>query len=99
MKKALWINYDIVLDGDITALLKACDVTGYTRWPRLSGVGPKSGARLDDYIWPGANAAIMTVQEEELIAKIMARLQALRDEVGDLTGVWAFTTPIGETLK
>lgn len=99
MKKALWINYDIVLDGEITALLKACGVTGYTRWPRLSGVGPKSGARLDDYVWPGANAAIVTVQDEERIANIMSKLQAMRDEVGDLTGVWAFTTPVLDTLQ
>ena len=29
----------------------------------------------------------------------MARLQALRDEVGDKTGVWAMTAPALETLK
>ena len=97
--KALWIFYDIVLDEEIAGLLDEFDIAGYTRWPRLSGRGPKSGARLDNHVWPGANAAILTVQKDEIVEKIMARLQALRDEVGDKTGVWAMTAPALETLK
>lgn len=96
--KALWIIYDIVLDADILALLHAEKIAGYTRWPRLTGDGPQSGARLDDHIWPGANAAILTVQSDEIAACLMTRLQALRDEVGTLTGVWAFTTPVQDIL-
>ncbi len=42
------------------------------------GRGPKSGARLDDHVWPGANAAIMTAQDEAVIAGVMVRLQSLR---------------------
>ena len=97
--KALWIAYDIVLDGDIIGLMDEFNVSGFTRWPRLSGRGPKSGARLDNHVWPGANAVVMTVQDDETVDRIMARLQALRDEVGDKTGVWAMTTPALETLK
>ena len=99
MKKALWIAYDIVLDDEIVALLASCGITAYTRWPRLTGNGPNSGARLDDSVWPGANAAIMTVADETSIAKAMDALQRLRDEVGTLTGVWACTTQVLETLK
>ncbi len=97
--KALWIVYDIVLDERIVALLDACGVAGFTRWPRLSGRGPVSGVRLDNHVWPGANAAVMTVQEDAVVARLMARLQRLRDEEGALTGVWAFTTPVLETLS
>ena len=96
--KALWIVYDIVLDETILNILEEFKIVGFTRWPRLSGRGPKSGARLDDHVWPGANAAIMTVQDDAVIAGIMLRLQALRDEVGTQTGVWAFTTPILDML-
>ncbi|MDR0994312.1 MAG: hypothetical protein LBN38_07115 [Verrucomicrobiota bacterium] len=99
MKKALWILYDIVLDEDLTTLLDGHQVTGYTRWPRLSGKGPKSGARLDSHVWPGANAAILTVQDEAMVDLLMKDLQALRDDVGGLTGVWAFTTPVLDLLK
>jgi hypothetical protein len=97
--QALWINYDIVLDDKIVALLEARDIVGFTRWPRLSGRGPNSGARLDNHVWPGANAAIMTVQQDDVIADLMRRLQELRDAVGKKTGVWACTLPVLETLR
>ncbi len=97
--KALWITYDIVLDDEITRMLEDCGITGFTRWPRLTGRGPGSGARLDSHIWPGANAAVMTVQEDDVIKRIMVSLQALRDEVGAKTGVWAFTSPVLEQLQ
>lgn len=97
--KAVWILYDIVLDADILALLAETAPGGYTRWPRLTGDGPQSGPRLDDHVWPGANAAILAVRDNAAASALMARLQTLRDEVGRLTGVWAFTSPVGETLR
>lgn len=97
--KALWIMYDIVLDDDIVALMDEFKIAGFTRWPRLNGRGPNSGARMDSHVWPGANAAVMTVQGDEIVAKLMARLQALRDAVGAETGVWAFSAPVLEMLK
>lgn len=96
--KALWIIYDIVLDDQILQMLEETEIVGFTRWQRLSGRGPKSGARMDNYIWPGANTTIMTVQEDAVIARLMACLQTLRDAEGDKTGVWAFTTPVLEAL-
>ncbi len=97
--KALWITYDIVLDEEIIGLLDEFKVVGFTRWPRLAGRGPNSGARLGNHVWPGANAAVMTVQDDDTVARLMIRLQALRDEVGTKTGVWAFTSPVLEKLK
>ncbi len=97
--KALWITYDIVLDDEIIGMLQDCGVEEFTRWPRLTGRGPKSGARLDNHVWPGANAAIMTVQDDDTVTRLMVRLQALRDKVGSRTGVWAFTSPVMEKLK
>jgi len=90
--------YDIVLDDDIMLMLEDFHVVGFTRWPRLSGRGPNSGARLDNHVWPGANAAVLTIQDDALIAQLMTRLQALRDETGKDTGIWAFTTPVLEML-
>ena len=97
--KTLWITYDIVLDEDILRLLEEYQVVGFTRWPRLTGRGPNSGARLDDHVWPGANAAVMTVQPDDLVDRLMERLQALRNESGRDTGVWAFTSPVLEVLR
>ncbi len=97
--QALWINYDIVLDDEIVSLLDACGIVGFTRWPRLSGRGPNSGARLDNHVWPGANAAIMTIQQDDVIADLMRRLQKMRDRMGKKTGVWACTMPVLATLR
>ena len=96
--KAVWIFYDIVLDPDILALLKEVSPGGYTRWPRLTGDGPQSGPRLDDHIWPGANAALLAVRDDPSATALLTRLQELRDKVGTLTGIWALTTPVCETL-
>lgn len=96
--KALWIIYDIVLDDEMLSLMDEMKIAGFTRWPRISGRGPKSGARLDNYVWPGANSGIMTVQDSAVIARLMSKLQKMRDEVGAKTGIWAFTTNVMETL-
>ncbi len=97
--QALWIAYDIVIDDQIVELLDDMGVVGFTRWPRLNGRGPDSGARLDNHVWPGANAAVVTVQPEETVARLMERLRALHDQVGEKTGIWAFTTPVIDTLN
>jgi hypothetical protein len=39
------------------------------------------------------------VVDDEMAARLMGRLQMLRDEVGGLTGVWAFTTPVLDVLR
>lgn len=96
--KALCIQYDIVLDADLVALLARHGLTAYTRWPRLTGAGPNSGPRLDNSVWPGANASLLVVADDASIAAALADLQSLRDRVGKLTGLWAFTLPVLETL-
>ena len=96
---ALWIIYDIVLDSEVLSLLKTHNVTAYTRWPRLTGTGPQSGPRLDDHVWPGANAAILAVLPDDAVASLFPPLQSLRDEVGRQTGLYAFTTPVLSALR
>ena len=97
--KAVWIFYDIVLDTTILSLLKEVSPGGYTRWPRLTGDGPQSGPRLDDHIWPGANAALLTVLSDNQVAALLPPLQSLRDTVGHQTGLYAFTTPVLSALR
>ena len=96
--KMVWMLHDIVLSDEIQNILDELGVIGVTRWPRLAGRGPKSGARMDNHVWPGANSATFAVVEADVAARLMGRLQALRDEVGSKTGVWAFTTPVLEML-
>ena len=97
--KMVWMLHDIVLSEEIQDILDELGIIGITRWPRLAGRGPKSGARMDNHVWPGANSAAFVVVEEDMAVRLMARLQALRDEVGSKTGVWAFATPVLDLLK
>jgi hypothetical protein len=97
--KMVWMTHDIVLTDEIQNILDELGIIGLSRWKRMTGRGPKSGARMDTHVWPGANSGAFVVVDDEMAARLMGRLQMLRDEVGGLTGVWAFTSPVLETLR
>lgn len=97
--KAVWVMHDVVLADEIQDLLDEMGVVGFSRWPRMTGRGPQSGTRLDNHVWPGANAGTLVVVADDVAARLLGRLQVLRDEGGGRGGVWAFTTPVLETLK
>ncbi len=97
--KMVWIMHDVVLTDEMQDLLNELGIVGVSRWNRMVGRGPKSGSRMDNHVWPGANSGAFVVVEDEMAARLMGRLKLLRDEVGGMTGVWAFTTPVLEMLK
>ena len=97
--KMVWIMHDVVLTDEMQDLLNELGIVGVSRWNRMVGRGPKSGSRMDNHVWPGANSGAFVVVEDEMAARLMGRLKLLRDEVGGMTGVWAFTTPVMEMLK
>lgn len=97
--KAVWIMHDIVCTDEIQAVLDDLGVVGFSRWQRMTGRGSRSGTRMDNHVWPGANAGTLVVLADDLAARLLARLQAMRDEAGGKTGVWAFATPVLETLQ
>ena len=91
---AVWMMHDIVLTDEIQGLLDELGIVGLSRWKRMTGRGPQSGTRMDNHVWPGANSGALVVVADAVAARLMGRLQALRDEVGSRTGVWAFATPV-----
>ncbi len=97
--KMVWMMHDIVLTDEIQEILDELGIIGLSRWKRMTGRGPKSGARMDTPTWPGANSGAFVVVEEDVAKRLMGRLQMLRDEVGSMTGVWAFTTPVEDSLR
>lgn len=97
--KAVWILHDIVLTDDIQDILDEMGIVGMSRWRRMTGRGPQSGTRMDTHVWPGANSGAFVVVDDAVADRLMGRLQILRAEIGAQTGVWAFTTPVLETLK
>ena len=93
-----WMSV-FVLNDEVQDIVDEMGIVGMSRWKRMTGRGPRSGTRMDNHVWPGANAGAFVVVEDEVAARLMGRLQALRDEIGTKTGVWAFTTPVLETLR
>ena len=97
--KAVWILHDIVRTDEIQDLLDEMGIVGLSRWKRMTGRGPQSGTRMDTHVWPGANSGTLAVVDDEVAARLMGRLQILRDEAGTSSGVWAFSTPVHAALR
>lgn len=99
MQKVVTIYSNVSIAEDILDIFKELDIKYYTEWPRIIGVGPVTGPRLDSHVWPGANSGFQVVLEENLASSLMDRLQALRDsEAGKQSGIYAFQTPVERAL-
>ena len=77
--KAVWMMHDVVLTDEIQDLLDEMGIVGLSRWKRMTGRGPKSGARMDNHVWPGANSGAFVVVEDDVAARLMGRDQLGRD--------------------
>lgn len=100
MKKCVTIYFNIAISDEILETLRANGVTAYSMWPRMTGNGPVTGPRLDSHVWPGANAGIQTVLDENLSNKLMDALQVLRNgDIGRDSGLYAFVTPVERVLE
>ena len=95
--KQLAIASDIAADAEVRALLEGLGIDAWTCLPRASGRGPRTGAREDDHVWPGYNAVTLAVVDDALAARALEALRAFRD-AHPKAGVFAWTTPVGETL-
>lgn len=94
MFKLVMIVFNITLGEEVQSLLNRLKVSCFTKWPRLEGRGITAGARFDNNIWPGANAAMMVVTTEEQAREILKEVDILRKTAGKLEGVKAFMMPV-----
>lgn len=100
MQKAITIYCNVSIVEDILDIFKEVDIKNYTQWPRIVGVGPVTGPRLDNHVWPGANSGFQVIVREDMATKLMDRLQELRDsEAGRQSGIYAFQTPVERSLN
>ena len=95
--KTLFVSSDIAIDADVRRLFEELGIESWTRIPRAAGRGPRTGAREDDHVWPGYNAVTLAVVDDALAARALEALRAFRD-AHPKAGVFAWTTPVGETL-
>ena len=96
--KMIMAVYNVAVDEEV---LQACTEAGvccFTKFPRVVGRGKRTGPRLDNHIWPGANACTLMVVSDDLAPKIMAVLAGLRQELGSAEGIKAFLWTVDQQL-
>lgn len=97
--KSVIIYSNVSIAEDILDIFKRVGVENYTQWPRIVGVGPVTGPRLDSHVWPGANVGFQTIVEDAIAESLMDALQVFRDsEAGKQSGVYAFQTSVERAL-
>jgi nitrogen regulatory protein PII len=66
-------------------LLEGLGVPGYTEFHALGGRG-RSGPRYDTAVFPGRNAALLTVVEPVLAERVVDALRAFKRDLGARAG-------------
>lgn len=95
MKLVLVIFHEIYRER-IRDLLEALGVPGFTEFRELGGRG-ETGRRYDTSIWPGRNAAVMTVVEAAQAERVVKELRAFKEALGTATrpgGIKVFVLPV-----
>ena len=96
--KMILAVYNVAVDDEVLEAVRAAGVKCYTKWPRVLGEGQRTGPRLDDHIWPGANCVTMMVVPDELTGKVMEAIRDLRETIGQTEGVKAFVLNVEQQL-
>ena len=96
--KMILAVYNVAVDEEVMEAVRAAGACCFTKWPRVIGSGKRTGPRLDDHVWPGANSMAMFVVPEELAPKVMQALQHLRATIGAQEGVKAFLLNVEQQL-
>lgn len=91
--KMYFMVYDVTFDDEVTDMLEACCVTGYTKWTRVLGKGERSDPKFDDSVWPGFNCSIMMAADDTLAPSVDAALDRLHRRMGQ-KALKVFTWPI-----
>ncbi len=98
--KAITVIFNISVEEVMLERIKACGVESFTLWPRIMGQGPGTEPRMDSHVWPGANAGLVMVLEDELARKVMSCLREFSVSAeGRLAGVFAYQTAVEEVIS
>jgi len=96
MKLVLVIFHELYRER-ILQLLEGVQVPGYTEFRELAGSG-QTGRRYDTSLWPGRNAAVMTVVKASEADRVVKEVQAFKESLGARCGrpggVKVFVLPV-----
>ena len=97
--KELTAVFNVSISDEILELLRSRGVEEYTLFPRCHGVGKVTGPRNDDHTWPGFNATVIAVVDDDVARRAMEALQEFREGTGGRkAGVFAYTKGVDSTL-
>ena len=96
--KMIMAVYNVAVDEEVMEAVAAAGVCCYTKFPRVVGRGRRTGPRLDNHIWPGANTCTLMVVPDEKAPAVMAALETLRGAIGGTEGVKAFQLHVERQL-
>jgi len=87
--KAVSVVYNEAIDEEVMEAFSRAGLEHYTKFTRVLGSGPGSGARLDDHVWPGANRVLLVFAEEEWVSALVREIGKLRESLSS-EGLRAF---------
>lgn len=98
--KAVTAIFNVAIEEEVLEAVRRAGVRHFTQWPRIVGQGPVTGPRMDNHVWPGANAGVVMIVDDALAGTVMDALQALRESpVGRQAGLFAYQSPVERTLR
>ena len=97
MEKMLIIIYNVALERVILEYIEDCGITCFTMVPKVFGKGKTGGPHMGTHVWPGENAMLWVVDDEERIKMMLERVKQLKEKHKG-KGVKAFVMLIEEKL-
>ena len=93
----LLIVCDASIEERVLEGLRSAGVSGYTRFPNLTGAG-RVGRRDGDPVWPGTNSMIMVVTPAEVIDSVRDLLLTIKRDYTRPPALHVFSLSATELL-
>jgi len=91
----IFVIFDRAIDEEVLELLEKLEISYYTKWSDVSGVGRRD-PHLGSDVWPGLNNTLMVVIEEERGKKLLEMVRMLQKSFPSV-GLRAFVVPVIDT--
>ena len=95
--KQVEIVYNEAIEMELMNCLKRKEITTFTKFQHVLGVGTHSEPHMGSHVWPGENNALFIVSEDENIHKILECVRNLKKKKIK-EGIKAFVLPVEESI-
>jgi len=94
--KLVFLIFNSPLEPEVKDLLNQTEVTHYTRWEKVKGVG-ETGPHFDDEVWPSVNIALMFSLESEKRERVAEGVRKIRQTFPE-EGIRMLVLPLEEIV-